>query len=172
MEIIYFANEVLKAGIAEPPALAVPVFRGGEPVTLAQADEAALLTQLAEEIAAHRRSSEAGTLAVLARSEERRRELHRKLAAAGCEANLILPGQQQYEGGVSVLPVYMAKGLEFDKSLIVDVDSVNYAAVPQDAKPLYVGCTRALHELKLYYSGEPSPLIANVQGEFARKIKV
>ncbi|MCZ8515947.1 AAA family ATPase [Paenibacillus filicis] len=168
MEIIYFANEVLKAGIAEPPALAVPVFRSGEPVAMVNTDEDGLIRKLTEEIAAHRAKGGNGTLAVLARSEERCRKLHERLQAAGCEVHLIIPGQQQYEGGVSVLPVYMAKGLEFDTALIVDVDSVNYAAAPQDAKLLYVGCTRALHELKLYYSSEPSPLIGGITGEFVQ----
>ncbi|GLI05580.1 DNA helicase [Paenibacillus tyrfis] len=169
MEIIYFANEVLKRGLAEPPALAVPVFRSGEPVELAQADGSPLAKRLAEAVQEHQQREGAGTLAVLARTEERCRELHAQLLAAGCDGvNLIVPGQQQYEGGVSVVPVYMAKGLEFDSVLLVDVDPVHYAQTPQDAKLLYVGCTRALHELKLFYSGEPSPLIAGVQGDFVK----
>lgn len=52
--------------------------------------------------------------------------------------NLIAPGQQQYEGGISILPIFMAKGLEFDAVIIIDTDEVNYEASPQDAKLLYV----------------------------------
>ncbi|WFA18761.1 DNA helicase UvrD [Paenibacillus mucilaginosus] len=169
MEIIYFANEVLKRGIAEPASLAVPVFRSGEPVELLRTQEAEMPARLAADISAHRAREGSGTLAVLARTEERCRELHTALEAAGCSGvNLIVPGQQQYEGGVSIVPVYMAKGLEFDSVLLTDVDPLHYAASPQDAKLLYVGCTRALHELKLLYSGEPSPLIAGVEGDFVR----
>ncbi|WP_218092051.1 HelD family protein [Paenibacillus solanacearum] len=171
MEIIYFANEVLKNGVPEPPTLAVPVFRSGDPVALVQAGGAALAGRLAEAIAAHRSREGAGTLAVLARTEERCRELHAELAAAGCAVNLIVPGQQQYEGGVSIVPIYMAKGLEFDTVLLVDVDAEYYGATPQDAKLLYVGCTRALHELKLYYGAEPSPLVADVEGDFVARGK-
>ncbi|TVY10059.1 HelD family protein [Paenibacillus cremeus] len=169
MEIIYFANEVLKHGFAEPPAPAVPVFRSGEPVALVQAGGAALAARIAEAVAAHRSREGAGTLAVLARTEERCRKLHAELAAAGCEANLIVPGQQQYRGGVSIVPVYMAKGLEFDTVFLIDVDPDHYTATPQDAKLLYVGCTRALHELKLFYSDQPSPLIAEIEGDFAER---
>jgi DNA helicase II / ATP-dependent DNA helicase PcrA len=169
MEIIYFANEVLRNGMAEPPALAVPVFRSGEPVAMVQADGKELLLQLKSKVEAHRQASETGTLAVLARSEVRCRELHKQLEKLGIATNLILPGQQQYEGGVSVLPVYMSKGLEFDSVLLVDVDTENYPAEPVDAKLLYVGCTRALHELTLYYAGEPSPLIAAIEGDFVRR---
>jgi DNA helicase II / ATP-dependent DNA helicase PcrA len=167
MEIIYFANEVLKNGMSEPPALAVPVFRSGAPVKVTQANDKELLSELVHHIEAHRQTTETGTLAILARSAARCRELHDKLNKRGCSTNLILPGQQQYEGGVSIVPVYMAKGLEFDSVLLVDVGAEQYPAEPVDAKLLYVGCTRALHELKLYYSGEPSPLISGIEGEFA-----
>ncbi|MCZ8521575.1 MULTISPECIES: HelD family protein [Paenibacillus] len=170
MEIIYFANEVLKRGIDTPAALAVPVFRSGEPVDVADVPEAELPGRLAAVIEAHRAQEGAGTLAILARTEERCRKLHSALLSAGCGGvNLIVPGQQNYEGGVSVVPIYMAKGLEFDSVHLTDVDPLHYAANPQDAKLLYVGCTRALHELKLYYSGEASPLVAGVEGEFVRQ---
>lgn len=168
MEIIYFAAEVLKAGIEAPPALPVPVFRSGEPVALIRADGQELTRRLVERTRAHLQRSEAGTLAVLARSEARCRAIHEQLTAAGFSFHLITPDQQQYEGGLSVLPVYMAKGLEFDTVLLVDIDEKTYAAEPQDAKLLYVGCTRALHELKLYYSGSPSPLVAEISGEFVQ----
>lgn len=169
MEIIYFANEVLKKGLGEPPTLAVPVFRSGEPVELVQAESGALTELLLQEVRKHQSRHTAGSLALLARTEARCRELYEQLQAAGCgEARLILPGQQQYEGGISIVPVFMAKGLEFDTVLLIDVDAVHYTDSPQDAKLLYVGCTRALHELKLYCSGEPSPLVADIRGDFVK----
>ena len=170
MEIIRFANGVLQRGMADPPEPAVPVFRSGAPVELVRAGGAALAAKLAGEIAAHRAGGEqAGTLAVLCRTEARCRELHAALAKAGCEANLIVPGQQQYEGGVSIMPVYLAKGLEFDTALIVDADPDAYPATPHAAKLLYVGCTRALHSLKLYYGDAPSPLVADIEGDYVAR---
>jgi DNA helicase-2/ATP-dependent DNA helicase PcrA len=56
----------------------------------------------------------------------------------------------------------LTKGLEFDAVLIVDVDPEHYEQSFQDAKLLYVGCTRALHELWLFYTENASPLISNL----------
>ncbi|MNY41398.1 Helicase IV [compost metagenome] len=62
--------------------------------------------------------------------------------------------KSEYEGGISVLPVYLSKGLEFDAVIVTDVDEDHYGQ--QDAKLLYVGSTRALHELWLLH-GETLP---------------
>ncbi|MBE1441907.1 HelD family protein [Paenibacillus sp. OAS669] len=165
MEIIYFANEVLTRGWKQTPALAVPVFRSGDTVRIVHRDGPRLVPELIREIQ-RLQTGDVSTVAVLGRTEARCKELHKQLSAAGMEANFISAGQQRYAGGISVVPSFMAKGLEFDAVIIVDADSENYQATPQDAKLLYVGCTRALHSLQLWYSGEPSPLIADIQGEF------
>jgi DNA helicase-2/ATP-dependent DNA helicase PcrA len=60
--------------------------------------------------------------------------------------------------GVFVLPVYMSKGLEFDAVLICDVDSDHFSS-EDDKNLLYIACTRALHRLDLFYTGEISPLL-------------
>lgn len=60
--------------------------------------------------------------------------------------------------GVFVLPLYMAKGLEFDAVLLCDTDKDHYFS-EDDRKLLYIGCTRALHRLSLFYTGEKSPLL-------------
>lgn len=60
--------------------------------------------------------------------------------------------------GVFILPLYMAKGLEFDAVLLCDIDKEHYSTL-DDRKLLYIGCTRALHKLSLFYTGEKSPLL-------------
>lgn len=60
--------------------------------------------------------------------------------------------------GVFIIPVYMAKGLEFDAVIICDADSQNYRS-EDDKSLLYVACTRALHRLSLFCENEISPLI-------------
>ena len=40
--------------------------------------------------------------------------------------NVIEADQSKYEGGISVVPVYLAKGLEFDAVLLIDVDEEHY----------------------------------------------
>ncbi len=71
---------------------------------------------------------------------------------------LIRNGSEAEFQGVFIIPVYMAKGLEFDAVLICDADSQNY--VDEDDKNLlYVACTRALHRLSLFCEKEASPLV-------------
>nr|WP_312577004.1 3'-5' exonuclease [Sedimentibacter sp.] len=60
--------------------------------------------------------------------------------------------------GIFILPLYMAKGLEFDAVLLCDTDKEHYST-EDDKKLLYIGCTRALHRLSLFYTGEMSTLL-------------
>jgi DNA helicase-2/ATP-dependent DNA helicase PcrA len=60
--------------------------------------------------------------------------------------------------GTLVLPIYMAKGLEFDAVLVCDADQEHYRT-EDDKGLLYIACTRALHRLNLFYAGEISPLL-------------
>jgi len=60
--------------------------------------------------------------------------------------------------GAFIMPVYMAKGLEFDAVLICNADEDHYST-GEDKKLLYIACTRALHRLNLFYMGKISPLL-------------
>ncbi len=55
--------------------------------------------------------------------------------------------------GVTIVPVYMAKGLEFDAVMIYDVSEENYST-NYDKGLLYIACTRAMHKLSLYHTNE------------------
>lgn len=51
------------------------------------------------------------------------------------------------------VPIYMAKGLEFDAVLVYGIDDDNYNTA-DDKNLLYIVCTRALHSLRLYHTGK------------------
>jgi DNA helicase-2/ATP-dependent DNA helicase PcrA len=157
MEIIHFANSVLSRGV-ETKLLAVPVFRSGDKVRILQIEKKAKPSQLTKAISVIQ-SGSSSTIAIIGRTEKQCEEVHLALKASGIEANLITVKQRAYQGGISVVPAYLAKGLEFDAVVLIDVDAINYEATLMDAKLLYVGCTRALHELWVFYSGDPSPLL-------------
>ncbi|OPH57478.1 DNA helicase UvrD [Paenibacillus ferrarius] len=163
MEIIQFANQVLQRGV-ENPLLAVPVFRSGNKVRVLQTDIKGRFPLLQSAIATLQQGT-SSTIAVVARTEKQAQELHEALSAAGIETNLITSKQRVYRGGISVLPVYLTKGLEFDAVLLMDVTAGHYEATLMDAKLLYVGCTRALHELWLMAPGELSPLVSTEDQE-------
>jgi DNA helicase-2/ATP-dependent DNA helicase PcrA len=62
--------------------------------------------------------------------------------------------------GIIIVPVYLAKGLEFDAVMVYKADDKNYNTL-FDKKLLYVACTRALHRLSLYYTGKISRFLKN-----------
>lgn len=63
------------------------------------------------------------------------------------------------------MPVYLAKGLEFDAVLVAGADEAY--RTEQDRRLLYIACTRALHRLDLYTWQPWSPLLPTLQSEVA-----
>ncbi|OUA65712.1 HelD family protein [Bacillus thuringiensis] len=158
-EIIEFANEIIK-NAEIPVGLATPVFRSGEDVKVIHAENQ--FTEIVKTVK-HLQNADVKTIAVIGRTEDECRDIYVKLTNAGLTVNVIEANQSKYEGGISVVPVYLAKGLEFDAVLLIDVDEEHYKNTKHDAKLLYVGCTRSLHDLWVFHSGEASPLIKGLK---------
>ncbi|MEG7967224.1 HelD family protein [Bacillus cereus group sp. Sample30] len=154
-EIIEFANEIIK-NAEIPVGLAMPVFRSGEEVKVIHTEDQ--FTEILKTLK-QLQNADVKTIAVIGRTDDECRDMYEKLTNAGLTVNVIEANQSKYEGGISVVPVYLAKGLEFDAVLLIDVDEEHYKNMKHDAKLLYVGCTRSLHDLWIFHSGEASPLI-------------
>lgn len=158
-EIIEFANEIIK-NAEIPVGLATPVFRSGEDVKVIPAEDQ--FTEVLKTLQ-HLQTEDVKTIAVIGRTDDECRDIYEKLTNAELTVNVIEADQSKYEGGISVVPVYLAKGLEFDAVLLIDVDEEHYKNTKHDAKLLYVGCTRSLHDLWIFHSGEASPLIKELK---------
>ncbi|MGJ9460151.1 RNA polymerase recycling motor HelD [Oceanobacillus sp. CF4.6] len=63
-----------------------------------------------------------------------------------------------FEKGLLVLPVYLAKGIEFDAVIIPDASKERYF-MESDRTIFYTACTRAMHALVMLTISEPSPFI-------------
>lgn len=96
------------------------------------------------------------SIGIICKSEKDCLKLYERLSAI-MDVSLIKSASDANLSGVFILPVYLSKGLEFDVALIWDVDATHYAT-EADRKLLYIGCTRALHRLNLFYHGMVSPL--------------
>ncbi|MEK4213526.1 DNA helicase UvrD [Bacillus wiedmannii] len=158
-EIIEFANEIIK-NAEIPVGLATPVFRSGEEVKVIHAEDQ--FNEIMKTLK-HLQNEDVKTVAVIGRTDDECRDIYEKLTNAGLAVNVIEADQSKYEGGISVVPVYLAKGLEFDAVLLIDVDEEHYKNTKHDAKLLYVGCTRSLHDLWIFHSGEASSLIKGLK---------
>ncbi|WP_270182752.1 HelD family protein [Alkalihalobacillus sp. CinArs1] len=156
VEVIEYANHIIShANVPVRPA--VPVFRSGKRVDEQVIDEN--YTQDLVQTTVEMQGRGINTIAIVGRTDEECQVLYKALEKAHVEVNLITAENRSYSGGVSITPIYLTKGLEFDAVILADASKENYKENTQDAKLLYVGCTRALHELKVFYRGELSPLI-------------
>ena len=94
-----------------------------------------------------RAGKEYRTQGVLCLTQEEADRFYRMLEKAGIEADLLTKDSMKFHTGISVMPFYLAKGLEFDA---VYVPNVQQYQSPLEKQALYINATRALHQLKLY----------------------
>jgi len=161
IEIMDTANTVIKhlyTEDCEPDVpLAVPVIRHGDPVEMHVVNnQISLVDAVCKQISA---AQEAGfrSIAIIGKTAAECETLQKSLAALGQNLPIITEQEAPYEGGVLILPVYLAKGLEFD--VVIITDAAQYTPEPLDVKLLYIAATRALHRLLIYSSSTESPLL-------------
>jgi DNA helicase-2/ATP-dependent DNA helicase PcrA len=61
--------------------------------------------------------------------------------------------------GIDLTDISQVKGLEYDYVVILDASRENYPATHEARHLLHIAATRAAHQLWLFATGEPSPLI-------------
>lgn len=92
-----------------------------------------------------------GSVAIIARDREHARALYEEMK--GSPIGLLIDSGVKYQGGIILTTATIVKGFEFDEVIVAGANSDNYST-DFDRHILFVACTRALHSLKLYYSGE------------------
>ncbi|KNY26066.1 RNA polymerase recycling motor HelD [Pseudobacteroides cellulosolvens] len=103
-------------------------------------------------------------IAVICKTAGQCEELYKSVNSY-VDITLISNQNEIYRGGVVVIPSYLAKGLEFDAVLVNSIEDSDYSK-EEDRRLLYTVCTRALHELYLYYIENISDLIKNVNERY------
>jgi DNA helicase-2/ATP-dependent DNA helicase PcrA len=96
-------------------------------------------------------------IAVICKTARECEDLYTSLSAY-IDICLISKQKELYPGGVIIIPSYLAKGLEFDAVIISSIENDDFSK-EEDRKLLYTVCTRALHELNLYYFDDLSRFI-------------
>lgn len=100
-----------------------------------------------------------GTVAVLTKNMAEAKLVYDRIRSQ-TDATLLRDADRTLPKGVLVLPIYLAKGLEFDSVIAWDTSSTNY---PDDSLlgTLYTIITRAMHHLTLISIGDVTPLITD-----------
>ncbi|MEC4176533.1 ATP-binding domain-containing protein [Adlercreutzia sp. R7] len=150
-EITELASRVL------PVAGLVPVQRHGEPPRFVRCGDTAGVLAAVEEAVARWEASEHRTLGIIAKSDFLAAR-YAELLGRGRSVTLLTDETAVYPGGLVVASVRLAKSLEFDEAVLLDVDGRQYAT-EADRNLLYVAVTRAMHALTVLYRDEPSPLL-------------
>lgn len=157
-QIVEFTRLLIPGGEA-----IVPFNRQGEKPSLTHAGDKPQLIRL---VAARIRALQAArhrTIAVICKTADESREAFNALSAE-MPVRLIDKETVSFEAGVLVIPSYLAKGVEFDAVIIFNASNEQYGR-ESERKLFYTACTRAMHELHLYYTGERSPLLAEADSD-------
>lgn len=160
-EIFHFCNGLLGERIK-----AETVLRQGLKPTVHIVAEGDRMERLSDLILAHKGSFE--TIAVVCETVQECQHItaHLNKLDPALDLSLMLDEKSEFKAGVSVLPVFLAKGLEFDAVIVPDASAGKYGEEYQ-RRLLYVACSRALHSLNLINSdSEPlSPFILAMEPE-------
>lgn len=134
-EIMTFANNIKQIECEKVERF------GGEPVLI----DASLndVDKIVNEIA---NSESFNSIAILTKNQEEAKTIYMHLNTIE-DASLILSTDEEL-AKVSIMPSYIAKGLEFDAVIIPYYNSKNYSSY-LDKNLLYVSSTRAMHKLYL-----------------------
>ena len=146
IEIMNFANKILKHLNV---SLAEPVIRHGENVLVSKPSNN--IVHIEEKIKDYKNKGYK-SIAIICKEEKDVNKYYDHFKNK-MEISKLDEFSLSYDGGICILPVALAKGLEFDAVIVVDVNNTNYNKNNiLDMKLLYVALTRALHELNVIYS--------------------
>ena len=160
MEIMEKGNEVLdKIKEHITVNLGEPVIRKGDKIAIEKKsnneDVITSITKRVNELV----SQDKKNIAVITKTLQEAKKVSKSLENKKIENVLVSDKTVEYTGGISVIPAYLSKGLEFDSVILSDVSKENYKNNELDAKLLYVAITRAMHTLDIYHTGELTNLL-------------
>ena len=153
VEIIDYANSRISKRFPKGYKLPEAVLRHGDPVTEVEThasmydadptDIQKLIAIIESDV-----SNNPASIALICKDREKADKLFTILEQVQEQLPMSLHNysEENYQGGILVLPVASAKGLEFDSVVLIDGGDDEYHS-PDDARLLYVALTRALHRV-------------------------
>lgn len=153
-EIVEFTKSMLPGGEEIVPFER----RGRKPILTRLNNEEKRNAQILADIA-KLRAEGFESIAIITKSASENREVYNSLKTFEREdLQLITKETLGFKKGVVIIPVYLAKGVEFDAVLVYDASSKTYGQ-DNELKLLYTSCTRAMHRLQLYTTSDWSPFL-------------
>lgn len=162
IEIMDAANEVIKSleNSSLPPSK--PVIRHGEKVKVVEKNNLMEIAKGISDIIKDLNSEGFKSAAIVCKTLEESKKIKAYLKNLGYDINIISGSEEEYLGGVVIIPSYLVKGLEFDVVIIANGSSSAYSEDPLDVKLLYIAMTRPLHRLYIFSAGEKAKMLTNI----------
>jgi DNA helicase-2/ATP-dependent DNA helicase PcrA len=141
--------------------------RSGPPVELFTfASQGEAVAWLAEALKQLARDEPEANVALIARFPQQAASYYEGLALAEVpEVRRIAKQDFSWEPGVDVTDVLQTKGLEFDEVVLLETTAASYPVNAQARHSLYVGATRASHQLWCVASEAPSELVRKLRAQ-------
>jgi DNA helicase II / ATP-dependent DNA helicase PcrA len=95
------------------------------------------------------------TIAIICKTAKESHEVYKKLKSR-LDVRLMANEDAAFQKGIIVIPSYLAKGIEFDAVAIYDASAYQNE---RERKLFYTVCTRAMHDLTIFYQGLLTPFI-------------
>lgn len=152
MEITKFSRRLLNKDIG-----ADCVERSGnEPLLLGFSNEDAIKEKLLKDIKIYNEKNYK-SIGIITKTAKEANDLYNFLKDK-VNVRAVMKDDDKYVSDTLIIPAYLAKGLEFDVVLIYNAGEENYSS-EEERLLLYTACTRALHVLCVYFSGNVTSLI-------------
>ena len=117
-----------------------------------------LINDINERIDAHLKNG-FKSIAIIGKDIKECKEIQKQISKIRDDVKLIQGKDSEYNAGISVVPSYLAKGLEFDCVIISNANIEKYSKNSLDIKLLYVAITRAMSKLDIFYIDNISDII-------------
>ncbi|MFU0783150.1 MAG: hypothetical protein ACFWT2_08720 [Thermoanaerobacterium thermosaccharolyticum] len=159
-EIVMFARELIKCNDGASEYLPEPLMRKGDkPLVIEKENNEEIYDRIIDIIKEKYHGKE--NIAIISKTVDGCERLYENLKSR-MSINLISDDMKEYKGGISIIPAYLTKGLEFDIVIIADADKDTYSDTLMDRNLLYVQITRALHNVYILSKGELTPIIEKI----------
>ena len=161
-QITQYANRILQ-GLPERTKMPVAYDRAGERPKLVRSQSVGEMHQaVAEAIQALCEKDDVRSVAILTKWGQTAEGIYNTLNEQGVDSVGLLTSRGLIDRDVTVSPIVLTKGLEFDAVIVANANKDNFTESELDRMLLYLSYTRARHHLEIHWYGTRSHIVQDV----------
>jgi DNA helicase-2/ATP-dependent DNA helicase PcrA len=162
-EIVLFTNEVLRRLRQGENIVAQPLNRPGDKPRIIEASSREVMYAAVVDDVRSLLANRIKHIGIIAKTDRECNQVRDFLAENGLSVSQAISSRDAEfddKSSITVLPVTLAKGIEFQAVLVMNASEAEYDGhVQYDGRLLYVAMTRALHHLYIYSLGAVSSFL-------------